>query len=87
MEDEIRSFPDKRRLKRINLHQMALHNMRKGLLQEEEEKELETEEHKYKGGKMNMYLSIITLNLNGLNAPNKRYRVAECITKQDLHIC
>ena len=33
------------------------------------------------------YLSIITLNVNGLNAPNKRQRLAEWIQKQDLYIC
>ena len=36
---------------------------------------------------MNKYLSIITLNVNGLNAPNKRHRRAEWIRKQDPHIC
>ena len=33
------------------------------------------------------YLSIITLNLNGLNAPTKRQRLAEWIQKQDPYIC
>ena len=33
------------------------------------------------------YISIITLNVNGLNAPSKRYRRAEWIQKQDLYIC
>ena len=33
------------------------------------------------------YLSIITLNINGLNAPTKRQRVAKCIQKQDPSIC
>ena len=33
------------------------------------------------------YLSIITLNLNGLNAPIKRQRLAEWIQKQDHYIC
>ena len=33
------------------------------------------------------YISIITLNVNGLNAPTKRYRLAEWIQKQDPHIC
>ena len=33
-----------------------------------------------------MYLSIITLNINGLNAPTKRHRVAEWIRKQH-HMC
>ena len=30
------------------------------------------------------YISIITLNVNGLNAPTKRHRLAEWIQKQDL---
>ena len=33
------------------------------------------------------YLSIITLNVNGLNAPTKRQRLDEWIQKQDPHIC
>ena len=36
---------------------------------------------------MNKYLSIITLNVNGLNAPIKRHRIAEWIRKHDPHIC
>ena len=32
-------------------------------------------------------LSIITLNVNGLNAPTNRQRLAEWIQKQDLYIC
>ena len=33
------------------------------------------------------HISIITLNVNGLNAPTKRHRVAEWIQKQDPCIC
>ena len=33
------------------------------------------------------YLSIITLNVNGLNAPTKRQRLAEWIQKQDHYTC
>ena len=33
------------------------------------------------------YISIITLSVNGLNAPTKIYRLAEWIQKQDLCIC
>ena len=33
------------------------------------------------------YISIITSNVNGLNAPTKRYRLAEWIQKQDPYIC
>ena len=33
------------------------------------------------------YISITTLNINGLNAPTKRHRLAEWIQKQDSCIC
>ena len=33
------------------------------------------------------YISITTLNVNGLNAPTKRHRLAEWIEKQDPYIC
>ena len=33
------------------------------------------------------YISMNTLNENGLNAPTKRRRLAEGIQKQDLHVC
>ena len=33
------------------------------------------------------YILIITLNVDGLNAPTKRHRLAERIQKQDPYIC
>ena len=36
---------------------------------------------------MGSYLSITTLNLNGLNAPTKKQRLAEWIQKQNPYIC
>ena len=33
------------------------------------------------------YISIITLNVNGFNAPTKRHRLADWIQKQDPSIC
>ena len=33
------------------------------------------------------HISIITLNVNGLNAPTKRHRLAEWIQKPDPYIC
>ena len=36
---------------------------------------------------MGSYSSIITLNVNGLNDPTKRQRLAEWIQKQDPYIC
>ena len=35
----------------------------------------------------NTYLSIITLNVNDLNAPIKMHRVTDWIRKQDPYIC
>ena len=35
---------------------------------------------------MESYLSVITLNVNGLTAPTKRQRLAEWIQKQDPYI-
>ena len=36
---------------------------------------------------INSYPSVLTLNVNGLNAPIKRHRVTEWIRKQDPSIC
>lgn len=36
---------------------------------------------------ISMYLLIITFNVNGLNPPIKRYRMAECLKKQQPCIC
>ena len=33
------------------------------------------------------YILIITLNVNGLNAPTKRHRLTEWIQKQDPYMC
>ena len=33
------------------------------------------------------YISIITLNVNGLNASTKRHKLAEWIQKQDQYMC
>ena len=33
------------------------------------------------------YILIITLNVNGLNAPTKKHRLAEWLQKQDPYIC
>ena len=36
---------------------------------------------------INSYLSVLILNINGLNAPIKRHRVTEGIKKQDPSVC
>ena len=33
------------------------------------------------------YILVITLNVNGLNAPTKRHRLAEWIQKQNPYVC
>ena len=33
------------------------------------------------------YISIVTFNVNGLNVPNKRHRLAKWIQKEDPYIC
>ena len=48
-------------------------------------KNSEREEHRYEKMAMNKYLSIITLNVNGLNASIKRHRIAEWKRKHDPH--
>ena len=40
-----------------------------------------------KNGNRNIYIAIITLNVNGLNAKTKIHRLAEWIQKQDPYIC
>ena len=46
-------------------------------------KEKKTEDNCLNKMALHMYLSVITLNVNVLNAPTKRQRVAEWIRKQD----
>ena len=60
--------------------------MLKGLIQSRltrEEKDLQNQSHTIKKMAIGTYISIITLNVNGLNAPTKRHRLAEWIQKQD----
>ena len=33
------------------------------------------------------YILLITLNVNGLNAPTERHRLTQWIQKEDLYIC
>ena len=70
---------------RVHLHQTSTTRYAKGTPIRRGRKTVR-EKHKYKWGKMNKYLSIITLNVNGLNVPIKRHKVAEWIRKHDLHI-
>ena len=86
LEGKIRASPDEIRLKENTSTEPALQDMLKGLLKKMKKKSGERGTQ-VQMGKMNKYLSIIILNVNGLNAPMKRQRVAEGIRKYDLHIC
>ena len=64
--------------------------MLKGLIESRntrEEKDLQNQPQTIKKMAVGTYISIITLNVNGLNVPNKRHRLTEWIPKQDPYIC
>ena len=48
---------------------------------QEKEKDLQNQPQTIKKMAIGTYISIITFNLNGLNAPTKRHRLAEWIQK------
>ena len=88
IEEEIRSFLDKKKLKEFVNTKLVLQQILKGLLHEGEEKEKEKKRGKQSNNKMALhtYLSIITLNVNGENAPTKIHRVAKWKRKQDPYV-
>ena len=53
----------------------------------EKKKDLPNQPQTIKKMAIGTYVSIITLNVNGLNAPTKRHRLAEWIQTQDPYIC
>ena len=53
---------------------------------QEKEKGLRNKPQTIKKMAIETYISIIALNVNGLKAPTKRYRLAEWIQKQDPYI-
>ena len=50
-------------------------------------KDLQNQPQTIKKMAIGTYISILTLNVNGLNAPTKRLRLVERIKKQDPYIC
>ena len=52
-----------------------------------EEKDLQKQALKIKKMVIGTYISIITLNVNRINAPTKRHRFAEWIKKQVPYVC
>ena len=54
---------------------------------QEKKKDIKNKPQTFKKMATGTYTSIITLNVNGLNAPAKRHRLAEWTPKQEPHIC
>ena len=54
---------------------------------QEKEKGIQNKPQTIKKMAIGTYISIITFNVHGINAPTKRHRLAECIQKQDPYIC
>ena len=63
------------------------HQTTKGENKRREEKRNKTKSKAINKMAIRLHISIITLNVNGLNAPIKRYKVVEWIHKKDPHIC
>jgi len=90
IDGEIKSFSDKQKLREFSTTKLALQQMLKGLYSQEiKEKKKDPQNQLQAIQKMaiGIYISIVTLNVNRLNAPNKRHRLAEWIQKQDPYIC
>ena len=76
---EIKSFPDKQKLKRIQHHQTSFTTNAKGtsLGKKHKRRQRPTENKPKTINKIvtGSYILIITLNVNGLNTPTKRHRL------------
>ena len=79
---EIKSFSEKQKLREFTNTKPALQQMLKGPTQSRntrEEKDLQNQPQTIKKMAIGTYISITTLNVNGLNASTKRHRLPEWI--------
>ena len=82
---ENKTFTDKQKLREFSTTKLALQQMLKELLQAGNTRGGKDYKNKPKTIKkmvIGTYILIITLNVNGLNAPTKRHRLAEWIKKK-----
>ena len=88
---EVKSFTDKQKLREFQHHKTSFTTNAEGIsLGKKHKRRKKTYKNKPKTIKkmvLGTYISIITLNVSGLNAPTKRHRLAEWIQKQDPYIC
>ena len=86
VDGEIKSFPDKQKLREFSTTKPALQQMLNGLIQSrnttEEKRPTKSTSNNYKMA-VGTCVSVITLNVNGLNAQTKRHRLVEWTQKQD----
>ena len=91
----MKSFSDKQKLREFSTTKPVIQQMLKGLIfkvklksrnTREETKSTKSTQNNKKMA-IGTYISMITLNVNGLNAATKRQRLAEWIKKQDPYIC
>ena len=87
---EIKTFTDKQKLTEFRSTKPALQQMLRNFSRQETQEKEKTYNHKSKTIKkmvIGTYISKITLNVNGLNAPTKRHRMAEWRQTLGLYIC
>ena len=81
---EIKRFSDKQKLTKFNTTKTALQQMTQRLKQSgntREEKDLQNQTPRIKKMATETYISIITLSINGLNAPTERHKLAKWIQR------
>ena len=81
IEGEIRGPPNKKKLKEFVNTQPVLQQLALRRRKRKKAKQNKTEEHILTIMALHTYLSKITLNVNCLNAPTKRHKVAEWVRK------
>ena len=80
IDEEIKSFTDKQKLREFSTTKPACNNT-KGTYIASKHKRKTYKNKTIKKMPIETYISIITSNINGINAPAKRYRLTEWIQK------
>ena len=87
IDGEIKSFSEKQKLREFRTTKPALQQMLKGYIyiysqdMQDKKKIYKIKPQTIKKMTIGTYISIITLNINRLNAPTKRHRLAEWKTR------
>lgn len=93
---KIRCFHDKEQLKNFTTTKPILQRILKDVLDRHRKKQLSkanksgkvnNQQQKDTMSRVNQYISVLTINVNGLNSAVKTNRLAEWVKKQHLTIC